>query len=267
MIFTLLGLAIGATSLGPLSNADKETAQNLGLGALIWLGVTAIISTWVGSWVAGRFSGGPRATDGMLHGLVTWASATLLTAFLLTSAAGALLGGTAKLLGQTMSGAGKAAGQMASSDTQGQGFGEQARNMIPGLTPTGRTGEGQGNDLMSQARNNPQLLAVVTRMMAKGGASADPQDRQEAINIMTSSGMSQQEAANTVDRWDQQYQQTRQTTKEKAQQAGETAVKGTAYGAWSAFILLILCGAAGAFGGYLGSRALPYIRAEEQATA
>ena len=44
--------------------------------------------------------------DGLLHGLVTWGIATLLTVYLLSSAIGGIIGGGASALGSLTSAAG-----------------------------------------------------------------------------------------------------------------------------------------------------------------
>jgi ABC-type dipeptide/oligopeptide/nickel transport system permease component len=52
-----------------------------------------LIAALIGAYVAGRMSGLKRKTDGVLHGVVTWAVTTLLFVFLATSAGGSLLSG------------------------------------------------------------------------------------------------------------------------------------------------------------------------------
>ena len=73
--------AIGAAVEGPAT------------GALIWAGLSMLIAALIGAYVAGRMSGLKRKTDGVLHGVVTWAVTTLLFVFLATSASGSLLSG------------------------------------------------------------------------------------------------------------------------------------------------------------------------------
>jgi hypothetical protein len=57
-----------------------------------------LIAALIGTYVAGRMSGLKRKTDGVLHGVVTWAVTTLLFVFLATSAGGSLLSGLFSIL-------------------------------------------------------------------------------------------------------------------------------------------------------------------------
>lgn len=260
-VLSLLGVAIGASTFEPY-NAENQ-AKGFGIGAAIWVGLSSIISIFVGAWVAGRLSGGPRKTDGMLHGLATWGATTLLTLFLLTTAVGTLIGGTASLLGKAVTSGAKTA-----DNTTGGDLKQQAMNMISQgtLTPTGRSGEGQ-NSLPAQAQQNPELAAALTSMFAKGGAAADPQDRDKAINALASQGtMSREEAASSVDRWNQQYLQTKAQAGQKIREAGDVAATGIAATAWSAFAILLLSAIAAALGGWLGTRGLSYINTGIQTT-
>src|SRR5438132_8611844 len=100
IVLSVLGVAIGASTVGPLR--DVQPAKGLAIGSVIWFGLSSILSIFAGACVAGRLSGGPRQADGLLHGIATWATATLLSVLLLTTAAGNILGGTARLLGSAM---------------------------------------------------------------------------------------------------------------------------------------------------------------------
>ncbi len=87
LVLTLLGIASG------LSLTSVSTGEAPGMGAMIWAGLSMLIAALVGAYVAGRMSGLKRKTDGMLHGVVSWAVTTLLFVVLATSAGGSLLSG------------------------------------------------------------------------------------------------------------------------------------------------------------------------------
>src|SRR3954469_4669797 len=70
MILTLLGAAIGAATINPRTEANPT--QGLGIGSAIWLLISSLISLFCGAYVAGRLSGGPRRSDGLLHGVLTF---------------------------------------------------------------------------------------------------------------------------------------------------------------------------------------------------
>ena len=87
LVLTLLGIASG------LSLSSISSVEGPATGALVWAGLSMLIAALIGTYVAGRMSGLKRKTDGVLHGVVTWAVTTLLFVFLATSAGGSLLSG------------------------------------------------------------------------------------------------------------------------------------------------------------------------------
>ncbi len=94
LVLTLLGIASG------LSMTSVQQGEAPGTGALVWAGVSMLVSALVGAYVAGRMSGLKRKTDGILHGVVSWAVTTLLFVVLATSAGGSLLSGLFSSIGQ-----------------------------------------------------------------------------------------------------------------------------------------------------------------------
>lgn len=82
LILTLLGIATG------FSAADGDGA---GMGPLIWAGLSMLIAAFFGGYVAARLTGLKRKSDGVLHGIVSWAVTTLLFAVLATSAVGSMV--------------------------------------------------------------------------------------------------------------------------------------------------------------------------------
>lgn len=88
LLLTLLGIASGLTVADV--NADNTGTA---MGAMLWAGVSMLIAAYIGGYVAARMSGLKRKSDGVLHGLVSWAVTMLLFVTLAASAGGALLGG------------------------------------------------------------------------------------------------------------------------------------------------------------------------------
>src|SRR5438270_2083707 len=88
LVLTLIGVAIGLATLSP-ATGESPSGNALGAGAGIWLVVSSLISLFLGGYIAGRLGG---TFNGWLHGLATWATVTMLTILLLTTAAGGLIG-------------------------------------------------------------------------------------------------------------------------------------------------------------------------------
>ncbi|HEX6791602.1 MAG TPA: TIGR04086 family membrane protein [Candidatus Krumholzibacteria bacterium] len=87
ILLTMLGVAIGAATIQPLE--ERNPVEGLGTGASIWWFVTALISLFVGAFVAGRLSHTARKKTGALHGFLMWGTATVFTFMV----AGTMLGG------------------------------------------------------------------------------------------------------------------------------------------------------------------------------
>jgi hypothetical protein len=92
ILFSLLGAGVGLGTVN--TNAGSTpTAGTLGITAGLWWVLSSCIAIGVGGFVAAWFAGVEIRFDGVLHGLVTWGIATLLTFWLLTSAIGSVVGG------------------------------------------------------------------------------------------------------------------------------------------------------------------------------
>src|SRR5690349_21256049 len=65
VLFMMLGAGLGFALYHPITS--DSPVENLGTGAIIIQGVSAVFSLWFGGWVAGRFT--PRASraSGGLH--------------------------------------------------------------------------------------------------------------------------------------------------------------------------------------------------------
>src|SRR5882672_31327 len=224
LMLTLLGAAVGAASLEPFR--EPHSGQKVAIASGIWLLASGLISIWVGACVAGRLCGGPQRADGLIHGIVAWSVSTCATLALLATTIGAVIGGTAALLGGALE-----LGNLTKSEGTTAPLQEQVKNLFPqagpSLPPTGRTEEGaqqqssqqqqgaqqqQGQQqpsgkLSDLAQKDPELSAALTDMQKKGGASQANEERDKAVNILTTKyNMDKQEAANLVQQWNPESQ-------------------------------------------------------------
>jgi len=236
MTLTVLGAAIGAASIDPAR--DQDNMRALGTGAAIWLLATTLLSIYIGACVAGRLSGAPTTADGMLHGFVTWGTATLVATLLLTTAIGNLFGGAVSLVSKSFA--------MAGPREMG------VAPMVSGTVRGNASGEVQ--EAAGLTAKDPQLGAALARMFSRGGAEQSPPDRDAAINLLvTNHGMTREEAGSAVERWSQQYQQVRTQAEQKGREIGHKAAHGISKAAVWGFLALILGAAASAWGGWSGS--------------
>jgi MFS family permease len=89
LIMSVLGTAIGASLLSPLSQPNP--LHGFGFGSGVWVIVTTVLAVFIGSYFAGRCA----PVLGWLHGLLSWAVMILLIVFGMTS----LIGGAVSTVG------------------------------------------------------------------------------------------------------------------------------------------------------------------------
>lgn len=237
LLLNLLGIGVGAATINP---QQGETGHGLAIGAAIWFVISSIISLFIGGWIVGRLAGTSNKKDGALHGFVTWALASLVLFYLLSTAIGGLLGGAASVLGQTASLAARGV----------QAVTPAATNLISqatGVTPA------QVQSEAGDVARDPNFQAFVAGVIRNGEVT--PQDRQALANLLVSRrGMSMQDANATIDRWQAQIEQTVQQTKQTATEAATGAASGASKGAFGSFVALLLGLAAAVWGSWTGTR-------------
>jgi hypothetical protein len=87
LILTVLGLAIGASALEP-----REVGQGVGTAATIWGIASAIISFFLGGWVAAKTAAVAGVGSGMINGFIVGAGILALVLWLVGSGLGAAIG-------------------------------------------------------------------------------------------------------------------------------------------------------------------------------
>lgn len=170
LTLAMLGLGLGLYAMEP----GEGLTAGLGIGAMIWWVISAIVGLFLGGWVASRLSGIQTKTDGMLHGFVTWGLASLVTVYLLTTTVGAFIGGGMSLI----RGAGDVAGSTAQISPELRAeIEEQVRQYFPQQpqsSPEQRQGvQRQGSDTAEQAKTGAARGALGSFiMLVLGGFAA-----------------------------------------------------------------------------------------------
>ena len=98
IILLILGMGLGLSSVSPWAG-QGASAVAVGVSTILWLSFTQVAASGMGGYLAGRLRSKWAAvhTDEVYfrdtaHGFLAWAVATLLTAALLTSVIGSILG-------------------------------------------------------------------------------------------------------------------------------------------------------------------------------
>src|SRR6185503_10315988 len=87
ILLGLLGISIGLTTVDPRA---PNPLSGLGAGAGIWTAIASLISLFVGGYAAAKLSGSIRRSDGVLSGILTWATSLVLCLYLLGVGMGAM---------------------------------------------------------------------------------------------------------------------------------------------------------------------------------
>ena len=116
LLLQMLGAGIGLSTVDPLRPGDTPSASAFATTAGIWWAVGGLIAAYIGGWLAGKLAGVARAGDGAWHGLMSWAVSTLVTVYVLSTAAGSLLSGATNVAGTAASATATAATGAAASN-------------------------------------------------------------------------------------------------------------------------------------------------------
>jgi hypothetical protein len=234
LLLNMLGVALGAASLAPLSGAGPS-AWSLSTGAGIWFALSSILAALAGGYAAGRFSGTQNESNAGWHGLTTWALTTLLLSYLLGSAAGGLLGGAAWTA--------QSAAQVAA----------------PGLVAIVDPFSSIEQQLRSTtSSNDPAALRDAAIAAVRAAVTGDPtlaaESRERAAQALAKAENISVETARTrVQQFEQQYRQALDSAKQQAAKAADEAAKAVSRAALLGALGLILGGLAGWLGGRMAA--------------
>jgi hypothetical protein len=265
VLLSVLGAGVGLGMISP-GQANGATASGLGTGAGIWWLVSTILSLIAGSYVAARMAGVGTRFDGVLHGMVVWGLTLLLTVYLITSAAGGLIGGAFTAVSSTMSAAGSALGGAASTLGEGvkasapqlaqaAGFNpdllkQQTESLLSSPTPQDPASMSAADATKAVGQAMPDLVS--------GGAKADAAKQRIVAIVAAQAKISPDEAQKRVDNAQAQFEQTKQQAIASAKRAADQTAAAASQASFLAFVGLLIGAAAAAVGGAIASPR-PYV--------
>jgi hypothetical protein len=246
LVLSLLGAGIGLGTVNVNAGSTPD-ASSLGIGAGVWWVVSSCIALVFGGYVAAWLAGIEIRFDGVLHGLVAWGFATMLTLYLLTSALGGIIGGGFSAIGSVASAAGSGVKEAARPLAQAAGVSpdmiqQQAQDYLKPANPDPATMSPQ--DAQKEVARN-----VVT--YAKGGPDA-PAAKQQIIAIMAAQQhISQDDATKRFDEAQAKLKQERDQAIQSAKNAADASAAAASKTSFAAFVDLLLGAIAAAIGGSL----------------
>lgn len=286
LLLTILGTAIGATTIDPLK--EQNPLDGLGTGAAIWTGLSMLISIGAGAFVTGRLA----QREGALHGLLMWAVNTLFVVWLAISLLSSAVSGTASVIGSGFSMVGNGISAIAPSiankakETLKENnfdLGNVQSELEKTLQQTGKP-ELQPQALKNDANKESQTAQNQAQNTANNPQNADTdlanwfkgvlqrnQDTLQAADvdalkniIKARTGKSDQEVDQIVAQTQKSYEQARQKYQElkaqaeqKAREAAQQAAAATAKASWMTLIVLLIEAAVAGALGMMGRKTQP----------
>ena len=176
LLLSLLGAGIGLGTVNVNAGTTPD-AGSIGVGAGIWWVISSVVALAFGGYVAAWLAGIELSWDGLLHGLITWGIATLLTVYLLSSAVGGIIGGGASALGSIASAAGSGIKSAAQPVAEAAGISpdmiqQQAQMYLQPTNPDPATMSPQdaqkevAKDLVTYAKGGPDAAGSKNRIIA-----------------------------------------------------------------------------------------------------
>ena len=245
ILLNLLGAGIGAGVVNPASSDNPSaTAASITTGA--WLIGSGIISAFVGGYVASRLSGRPIRSTGGLHGIITWATTTLVVVYLLTTSIGGLIGGAFSGLGSIVQGSGATVATVATAAAPSIA---KVTDPMSGIEQSIRNATG-GND---PAALRDAAIASVKAALTGDQAKAEEARTRAADAIAKAQNIPVDQARQQVAQYEQQYKEAAAQAKQSATEAAQTAAKAFSAAAIIAFAALIIGAIASWLGGLAGT--------------
>ena len=259
LILLILGTGLGLSSVSPWVHRGI-TATTFGTSTIVWLTVTQLLASAMGGYLAGRLRTKwiEVHTDEVYfrdtaHGFLAWAVASLVTAGLLSSVIGSILGGGIHAGAAVAGGTAHAATAMAEHGMHGGARpGAAASGPLPYFVDAlfrrdANASLSTSPDTVMPAemseRRTARDLAEVTRIFLQVGhdESLPPEDLRYVGQIVSQhSGLSQQDAERRVTETYARLQAKLQDTEVAAKRVADEARKASAYGALWLFVSLLV---------------------------
>ena len=248
LILIALGAGLGFAAVSPWSYSGAS-ATTMSISGAIWLLLMSAIASAIGGYLAGRLRikwadvhGDEVFFRDTAHGFLAWAVGTVITAAVLTSAAGSLVGGTVKVAatGAAVAGgtaAGAAAATPASPSTRPDGGTESNAYYVDSLFRSDKPASDAAD-----ASTRPEIARIFATGLRSGELSTP--DRQYVSQVIAArTGLSAADADRRVNDTFTAAKAAATDVETKTREAADAARKAATYASLWIFISLL----AGAF--------------------
>lgn len=253
LVLLAVGSGVGIASFNPWSG-DRESIASFTMKAAAWMVCMQWLSAALGGYISGRLRGSNVQTGrdevffrDTAHGFMAWAVATLFTATLLASAAGALVGGGTK-----------AATAVASAGAAGGAVAMQGADPDRGARVAGFDMIGYDVDALLRSPqptasiNNEGAHREITGIFRNSMTATEfpSSDREYVASLVAAqAGISQEEALTRVDATVAKMNALKAEAKETAEKARKASAAFAIFTALSLMVGAFIAAVAAALGG------------------
>lgn len=249
LMLHLLGLGIGLTAIDP---DDAGSLKGVGIGTGIWSLIVPLIALFVGGLVAGRAAGLFDRPLSAIHGGVVWALTTIAFVTLLIGGLSSLLGTTARVAGDAVTGTAGLASDGASGIQGADVMGALGLSSNDLIAPINTELREQGKPAVT-----PEQLQAATKDVVHDAVRSGDLNRTKLIDsIADHTALTHAQAADVASQIDTRWQGEKQQLMTKAEAVGEGALQAaesTGKGLLVGFASMLLSLLAAVGGAVLGS--------------
>jgi hypothetical protein len=260
VLFMLLGAGLGFAMWSP--RTDANPVAELGAGAVIVQGISAVFSLWFGGWVAGRFSPAGLRGTGWLHGFVVWCAATVAGVLVVSMGASTAVGDISKVVGGGLSMAGKPAASLAdSAAAAAKDATKRSTDMVGSFVDEGAGNATTGTTPGTTARAKREVGLAVARYFNPALENDKAANRAALVKVLADHGnMTEADADKMVNEWTKSYDDlkadiaaTKAQAEQKAREVADKAAKALAVFSLCTFVAFVIGAMAASCGGHQGA--------------
>jgi len=241
----ILGIAIGFAALTPDDPGGIGPAFDT--ATVIWIAASTLISIFVGGWTAGYLQGSPDEEVGTLHGLLTWALATVVVFFLFFTTTSSILSGLGTTISNGVSLVGATVADVAPEVSDALNLNSRAdafvNNEIEPLV----------EDLSEQQRTE-LVNEFATLLREPADSEAAQASRDDIISLVAAeTDLTEEEITTQLEQWETDARAALVQAEENAEVVAADLADATAATAGVLFMMLVIGAFAGGSGGYIGT--------------
>ena len=248
------GAGLGFVSMSPWSG-DGASAATLGIGAIVWMILTHIISFGVGGYLAGRLRTkwvGVHTDETYFrdtaHGFLVWALSAVVGVVLLASSAASIVSGTAKA-GAALAGAG--AGAAAAMAGQAAQNGEDTLSL--GYFTDALLRPDDSSRIGGQGDVRQEVSRILARSVVHGQLSDEDQSYLVKV-VAQQAGLDESAARQRITQIGDQAKKSVEDAEQAAREAADAARKAAAAFSIWAFVSLLIGAFVASFAATIGGR-------------